>query len=281
MQLPFSFYSNSQKLVFGGFVLLLILIPVGSYVLSQRFKTPAPIAPNKPVTRNVDTSTTNIDKKTSLDEIKKLSEDLAGTSSSGTVATLALGPTLNFTIALEGRAKNSQNSRVFVGIASGSPTSQPQYLLSFTVDLPLSGAYKGLSLAGLNVGSLYTAYIKGPSQIATASAFTISPTETNLNGGETLTLLSGDLNEDNQINSSDYQILIGVLGTTAKSPNWNSRADINFDGVVNSADLSYIIKNLGKAGSSGTWISTPPAASGSAQPQGGEGNGYWLWVPSL
>ncbi len=286
MSFSFPFHPNRQILMLGGFIFILILIPVGSLVLSQKLKVDAPPAP-KPVTRTIDTTkTVTTEKKpTNLDSIKDLSATLANdsASSSGSVVNLSLGPTLNFTLALEGRAKTDQGAKVFVGIASGNPVASPQYLLSFTVDLPSSGTFKGLSLAGLNIGSQYTAYIKGPSHIASSSAFLLNPNETTLNSGEAITLLAGDLNEDNQVTSSDYQIVVGLFSTTPKSTNWNTRADINNDEVVNSADLAYVIKNLGKSGTSGTWISTPTASS-SAQRQtgiGGESSGYWLWVPTF
>ncbi|OGE63873.1 hypothetical protein A3A14_01515 [Candidatus Daviesbacteria bacterium RIFCSPLOWO2_01_FULL_43_38] len=176
----------------------------------------------------------------------------------------AFGPTLNVKINLEGRPAGDQSAKVFIGIAQGTPTGKPTYVLSFTVDFPASGEFKGLSLAGLNPGSTYTAYVKGPAQIDSSSTFTMSPTETNLNNNLALLLLSGDLNEDNTINSADYTVAKAIYGATASSANWNARADLNQDGVINNLDLVYITKNTGKTGASSIWYSSQPVASGSA-----------------
>jgi len=103
----------------------------------------------------------------------------------------------------------------------------------------------------------------------------MSPTETNLNSSQPLFLTTGDLNEDNTINSADYTIAKNLYGTTPASSEWNFRVDFNLDGIINNVDLAYIIKNFGKTGVSSTWLSAPATATGSGSPSGG----YWLWVP--
>lgn len=66
-----------------------------------------------------------------------------------------------------------------------------------------------------------------------------------LNSNSTIilpTLLSGDLNNDNSINSLDWSVM---------SPKWNTNdviSDINKDGLVNSIDFSFMNNNWGKAG---------------------------------
>lgn len=224
-----------------------------------------------------------------LDEIKKMTEVAgSGTPTPGSLGAstdnLAFGPTLSFKVTLEGRPVGKNAAKLFVGIASGTPAKTPTYLLSFTVDLPDSGEFSGLSLAGLNPGSVYTAYLKGPVQLATSSAFTMAPNVSSLNNSLPLTLLTGDLNQDNIINSADYTIAKNAYGSTSASSNWNPAADFNLDGVVNNVDLGYILKNFSQTGTSGTWYSPPPA-TGSGVPVGGpestsSGN-YWLWVPQL
>lgn len=187
---------------------------------------------------------------------------------------LAFGPILNIKVQIEGRPAGKQAGKAFVGLSSGTAKANPSYLLTFTIDFPDSGEFKGLSLAGLNPGSVYTAYVKGAAQIDSASTFTMGATETKLNNGQPLNLVTGDLNEDNTINSADYTLAKSLYGTTKSSSNWNLRADFNLDGVINNLDLSYILKNFGKTGASNTWYSPPPQASGSGTP-----SGYWLWVP--
>ncbi len=215
--------------------------------------------------------------------------------SAGTTPT-SYGPTLEFKNILEGRPITDQSGKMFVGIASGTPTAAPQYILSFTVDVPASGFYSGLSLAGLTQGSQYTAYLKGQAQIATSSAFIMAPNTTQLNSDQPLTLLTGDLNDDNVINSADLSIAKQAMSSTSTSPNWNPLVDFNKDGVVNSADLALILKNFGKTGTSGMWVSPVPTASPSASVPSGIGGpsasdsanfphpntgsgGYWMWVP--
>ncbi len=215
-------------------------------------------------------------------------------SESPEIAT-SFGPTLSFSSILEGRPKDNQATKMFVGIVEGILTANPKFLLSFTVDLPVSGAYSNLSLAGLNPGSTYTALLKGSAQIATSSAFTMSPTVSNINEGQPLTLLSGDLNDDNVINSADYSIAQKIVGTTSKSPNWNENIDLNKDGIINAFDLGIITKNMSQIGASGTWTSPLPktatASAGlSSSPVGGPSSesgsprgeaGHWIWVPNL
>jgi len=190
---------------------------------------------------------------------------------------LAFGPTLNMSISIEGRPEGQQTAKVFIGLASGSPVIHPTYILTLTADFPSSGKFSGISLAGLNPGSTYTAYIKGPAQIDTAAPFVMGPTETILSSGQAIQLLTGDLNEDNTVTQADSTILQGLYGTTSSSKIWNANADFNFDGVVNTFDLLYIIKNMGKVGASGTWLST---ASATPTPgTGGPEGGYWLYIP--
>lgn len=293
--------STNFKIALGIYIFLILSIPAGAYLVSQQqiFKTSASQPP--PATRNIEESTPS-SSLSALEEIKQFSQTALPTSTpipaSTSETTVSFGPTLNFKLVLEGRPVNNQSARVFVGIAEGSVTSSsPQYLLSFTVDLPANGFLSGLSLAGLTAGNQYTAVIKGPAQIASTTAFIMSPSTTNLNNGEPITLLSGDLNEDNTINSADYAIAKAAYNTTPASSNWNTNIDLNKDNLVNNIDLAYILKNFGKSGDSGIWVSTTPktatpsgslspsgetTASGSPLPPGTnpEGNqGYWLWIP--
>ncbi len=187
---------------------------------------------------------------------------------------------------MEGRPPGNQTTKLFVGILEGTLTTNPKFLLSFSVDLPSSGQYSQLSLAGLNPGSTYTALLKGSAQIAASSTFIMSPTVTNLNNGEPVSLLSGDLNDDNVVNSADYSIARKALGATSISSNWNENADLNIDGVVNTIDLSVISKNIGQTGASGAWTSPIPQtatpSAGISSPVGGPGgqSGHWIFIPT-
>lgn len=282
------FQTTQQKIILGVYLFLIFSIPLGAYVASQSQN----IHPKANEPKNVTKQATSSANLSALDALKNLSQKkvastsaqspLAEAAKSTSSAALSFGPTLNLKLILEGRPANNQVAKVFVGIAEGSAIVNPKYLLSFTINLPANGLFSGLSMAGLTTGTQYSAYIKGPAQIATSSAFTLGPSATNLNSGQPLTLLSGDLNEDNSINSADFAIAKGLYGTTTASSNWNDNVDLNKDGVINAADLAYIIKNLGKTGQSGVWQSTPKTGG---IPQGGpeasRSGGYWFWMPDL
>ena len=275
------FTTLTQKILLGLYLFLILSIPVGAYVVSssksQDTKTSA--SQDGPITKPLPSLAP-------AEQLKQLSEKRATASTTPTptepeptISTAtSFGPTINLKLVLEGRLKDNQAAKVFMGIASGgSPVNNPKYLLSFTINIPATGIFAGLSLAGLTENTQYTAYIKGPAQIATSSAFIMSPSISKLNNDTPLTLISGDLNEDNMIDISDYNIAKGALGTNTKSTGWNDNIDLNKDGVVNIIDLSIVAKNLGKTGSSGVWYSKPLVASSSGSPSGG----VWLWVPGF
>lgn len=267
------FTTLKQKLLLAGFIILVISIPVGSYLLSER-QTVTSKAEEK-----IDRSILKLEPLQEVSpsgELKKLSEQFQDTPEMPSPSSISYGPTLNFKVNLEGRPQGKMATKIFVGIAEGKPVSTPTYLLQFNVDLPGSGAFEGLSLAGLTPGNLYTAFLKAPAQIATSSAFLMIPTTTTLNSGNPVNLTTGDLNEDNLINSADYVIAKSALGASPSSSNWNSLVDFNLDNIINSLDLGIILKNMSKTGESGVWIS--PTPQGTASPSG---QGYWLWLPKI
>lgn len=286
------FSSFKQRLLLGVYVFILVTIPVGTYLVSQYQTIKSSASEQKssgPIVKITPKPTTSPAK-----ELLSASSGLASTTSPSPSASpsstpslaSSFGPTLSFKAMLDGRPTNNQATRMFVGIIEGSLTNNPKFLLSFTVDLPATGDYNNISLAGLSPGSQYTALLKGSAQTATSSAFTMSPSVSNLNGGNPITLLSGDLNDDNIINSADYSIVQKALGSIPASANWNESADLNKDGTVNAFDLAIVARNMGTTGASGSWTSPIPSiatssAGLSGPPIGGpnESTGYWIWVP--
>lgn len=277
------FTSLKQRILLGVYTFIVISIPIGAYLASQATQTTSKATePNltKTITKEPKPATSsakagNYFSNYTPSSRPKDDQPLAGTA---TLAT-SYGPTLTLQMKIDGRPLTNQSSRLFIGIILGTNLQTPQYLLSFTVDLPSSGSYTDISLAGLTAGSTYTAILKGDAQIATSSAFEMSPSVTNLNGGIPITMLSGDLNQDNIINSSDLTIAQGAIGQTS------SPSDLNKDGIVNNIDLAIINKNMGRIGATGIWASTPriatPSASLANPPAGSPsgGQGYWVWVP--
>jgi len=313
--------TTKHKVILGTLAFLVVIIPIISFVVSYRFRAQlnsqasnenSPTIQDLSLRPIVDNPTPE---KTLLDQLKDdLKKDATASSESiqdpGAGTTLNLGPTLTFNIQKEGRAKTNQaEPKLFVGLASGQSTKNPQYLLSFTVEITAQGAPKEeLSISGLTVGDTYTAYIKGQTTLTAASTFSVKPTATNLG---TINLLVGDLNDDNVVDSLDRDILMKAFGTREGSEKWNPIADFNADGVINTSDLAFITKNMNKTGSSGPWSSKLPASATSsatatssgallptpAQPDTGgpefdpnngprdiapiKGKGHWIWIPGI
>lgn len=320
-------FTKTQIIALIGFIVVLISIPISfSLVREQQIFSSRASQQKKAATSSASTTATKprpVPTNSPLTDLQKLvqgNDTISETpnpsispapSITDTGTNLAFGPTLSFQVSLEGRPANKQADKVFVGIALGQTTTNPTYILTFTTDVPDSGKFSGLSLAGLNPGSIYTAYLKGSSQIDSGIVFTMNPNETSLNDNKPVILISGDLNEDNVINTADYTIARGYYGTTPASKNWNAKIDLNKDNIINNWDLLYINNNFGKVGTSGTWISTPksttflenkPNVGGLPRQQAGPSNfgdlllssspsakatpsaipsssGYWLYVP--
>ncbi len=298
-------FNRKTLLMIGGFIIIVIAIPFAAVLVKQTqvYKSRASeikIASSSAEIISVEEATGSgaleVPNTSPLDELSKLIQASPsasppapdGPATAGPTPTpyvnLGFGPTLDVSINSQGRPAEKQAARAFVGLSSNTPIKNPTYLLTFTIDFPEDGLFRGISLAGLNPGSTYSVYIKGPGQIDSASSFVMSPTESKVGSDQPISLLSGDLNDDNIINSADYTIAKNLYGTTPTSRTWNKNADFNRDDVINTYDLGYITSNLGKTGASGTWISTPATASPSATPSSSGGStspsgGYWLFVP--
>lgn len=259
------FSSLKSRIFLAAYILLLISIPIGSYLVSQQqIFTPKASQPKQ--TRLAQTPAPASSPKSSPKTSLKSSPSPEPTA----VTTTAFGPTLSGKIVLEGRPASNQAGKLFVGILENL-VNNPTFLLSFTVDLPASGEFANLSLAGLLSGRNYYAILKGEAQIATSSAFTLSPTVTRLNNAASLNLLSGDLNDDNAVTAADFDLAKASFGKSGL-------ADLNKDGIVNLLDLSLIQKNMGKVGATGVWVSPQPKT---ATPSGAVNQGYWIFVPNL
>lgn len=281
------FSTFKLKLLLALYIFIIVSIPVGAYLASQNQSTKSRAQEEeKPLTLTPPKSATSSAKQSIIDSsLNRSNQATTPEPSTPTIAT-NFGPTLSLKTILEGRPNNNQSTKLFVGIIEGSVSFSPKYLLSFNVDLPASGEYSGLSLAGLTQRESYTALLKGQAQLALAVPFSMSPSETKLNLGNAVTLISGDLNDDNTINSADLGIIKNAMGSNPSSHNWNENADFNKDSIINIIDYSILYKNFGKTGDSGIWVSPIPEATSSAQltdtpaigsPQ--SPRGYWIWIP--
>lgn len=295
-------FNKKTLIMLGGFLLIVAAIPFTAVLMKQTqvFRSQAAtikVASSSAERIISDKGIKEVPGTSPLDELNKLIQPSptvsptentsnlpAGIPTPTPYVNLGFGPTLNLNINIQGRPALKQAAKVFIGLASNTPTTNPTYLLTFTVDFPEDGIFKGLSLAGLNPGSTYSVYIKGPGQIDSASSFIMSPTESTVNSNQPILLLSGDLNDDNIINAADYTIAKNLYGTTPTSQAWNKNADFNRDNLINTYDLAYIQTNMGKTGVSGTWFSPPPVATSSGSPASAGGptspsGNYWMWVP--
>lgn len=63
-----------------------------------------------------------------------------------------------------------------------------------------------------------------------------------------ITLVNGDIDNDNEIGSGDLSILMAYYGTQMGGPNFRAEADLNKDGQVGQADLTIISRNFGMSG---------------------------------
>jgi hypothetical protein len=299
--------TKRDRIIIAGILILTLLIPTGAYVLSLRMKTQSSAREyNFPVTSPKAEATASSKLLEALDRLNKptdSSDNRQTTTENGldedSDSQLILGPTLGFSILIQGRPLDNQATRVFLGIAAGQPTTRPTYLLSFMINIPSSGSFDGISLSGLDSGQTYTAYIKGDAQIATSSSFVVKATPTNL---AALNLITGDVNQDNVIDSLDYNLVKAALGANPASSKWNALYDFNLDNIINSWDLNIVLANINKIGASGAWYSYTPIATASAQTSlvpttpsvGSESSeitpgttdenqgrpGYWMWIPN-
>ncbi len=63
-----------------------------------------------------------------------------------------------------------------------------------------------------------------------------------------LSLINGDVNDDNEIGSPDFALLAASFGTFAGNGGHNSRADLNQDGEVGPADFAILAGSFGEFG---------------------------------
>lgn len=83
-------------------------------------------------------------------------------------------------------------------------------------------------------------------------SLTISPEITNITNFSFDVLFQGtnyllaDVNQDGRVDMRDISLVVGVLGTTPTSPDWNPNADLNRDFEVDMRDLSLVSQDFAK-----------------------------------
>jgi len=134
-------------------------------------------------------------------------------------------------VILQGRA---DHSGVVVTSASGAQA---------TTDASGKFAVGG----GEPVTARFTGFLSAMAAPGTAAAHATATGDTSANSVGTITLLAGDLNQDDVINIFDLAIIASALDTT------DPKADLNMDGVVNILDVALIAGNFGQQGPRTDW----------------------------
>ena len=103
------------------------------------------------------------------------------------------------------------------------------------------------SVSGVPFGT-YNVVIKGSKNLAVLSPGVV----VSASGGTipAVTLPTGDSNNDNFVDSSDFGTLIGAFNTDGSIPNsgYDPTVDFNFDGLVDSSDFGLLIGEFNSAG---------------------------------
>ncbi len=148
---------------------------------------------------------------------------------------------------------NPLSGTVTLGNFSGNVTSIPvtfelldtannNVLASTTMNLGSGGAYVwNVSLTGT-----YHLRAKASHWLRRrlSSVNVVSGGVTGLN----MSLVNGDVNNDNSINVTDFLQLRAAFGSSSGSGNWNPNADLNGDGSVNVTDFLILRANFGQTG---------------------------------
>lgn len=95
------------------------------------------------------------------------------------------------------------------------------------------------------VPGTYTLGIKGSKWLRKTTS--VDATHGNVSGIN-VSLLGGDVNNDNQITGTDLAIVRKANGSSIGTANWNTNADLNCDSKVNTTDIAILRSNYGKNG---------------------------------
>jgi hypothetical protein len=91
----------------------------------------------------------------------------------------------------------------------------------------------------------YTLHVKGSKWLARNVSVNTIPGDVS---GLSLTLVPGDINNDNKVNLMDWGLFVDAFNTDPTSPHWNTNADLNCDDKVNILDLGLLADGFGKRG---------------------------------
>ena len=122
------FSSLKSRIFLAAYILVLISIPVGSYLISQQQTLTSKASQPKKTKAAIQTPAPASSPKSSPKTSLKPSPSPDPTAATAT----SFGPTLAGKVELEGRPKTNQAGKLFVGILENL-VNNPTFLLSFTV----------------------------------------------------------------------------------------------------------------------------------------------------
>ncbi len=93
----------------------------------------------------------------------------------------------------------------------------------------------------------HTIRLKGSHWLSNSATVHLSPS-TNVALG-TVSLMNGDVNNDNEVGPGDFSLLSLAFGSFAGDANYNLQADLNGDGEVGPSDFSILASNFAEFGS--------------------------------
>jgi hypothetical protein len=103
-----------------------------------------------------------------------------------------------------------------------------------------------VTLGTLPNSGVYSTRVKGPKYLARSGLLSLSGAP--VTEVEFDLMLAGDANNDNVVNTLDFNILRTAFGKSLGEPGYDDRADFNGDLVVNSGDFTLLRGNFGIAG---------------------------------
>lgn len=149
--------------------------------------------------------------------------------------------TTNITIPVTLQSYVGNKTAVPLTVQLRQPGSTTE-LQSWTASVSASGV---LTVSTTRQGTFDLA-IKGPTFLRkTIRNISVGASGASLSA---ITLLNGDVNGNNKVNSVDTSLIKNAMGSTPGNAKWNPAADLNGSGAVNSTDRSIAVTNNRKNG---------------------------------
>jgi hypothetical protein len=166
------------------------------------------------------------------------------------------GSSLNISLKMQGRSNSHPRGHSGTAdIFAREPNGSSKLWEANDLTVNTSGNINDVEVSGLSIGGTYEFLLKGFIHLTKKLSHTLTEGVNNLDFG---TILTGDFDGNDQVNSLDNDVLL-----TGWQQTWNSpqacdgegqsytdcnRADFNLDSKVNSIDWDYIFTNWGKNG---------------------------------